>query len=61
MKAYDVIMWATVREVITVEAADEDDAIEVALEIAKHGYTVHSELDWEIDEVNLGSSLDVAE
>jgi hypothetical protein len=46
---------------VTVEARDEDDAAEIALQIVKAGYTVHSELDWDVEEVNIGDPADVAE
>jgi hypothetical protein len=37
------------------------DAAEIALQIVKAGYTVHSELDWDVEEVNIGDPADVAE
>jgi len=38
MRYFDVVMYATVQEVISVAARDEDDAVEAALEIVKAGY-----------------------
>lgn len=61
MKTFDVVLYATIREVVSVGARDEDDAAEIALQIVKAGYTVHSELDWDVEEVNIGDPLDVAE
>jgi len=61
MRAFDVVLFTCIQEVVTVEARDEDDAAEIALQIVKAGYTVHSELDWDVEEVNVGDPLDVAE
>jgi hypothetical protein len=61
MKYFDVVLYATIREVVSVGARDEDEAVEIALQIARAGYTPHGELDFEVEEVNLGDALDVAE
>jgi len=61
MRCFDVKLWATVEEVVRVGARDEDDASEIALQIVRGGVIACSTMDWEIDEVNIGSSLDVAE
>jgi hypothetical protein len=61
MKTFDVVLFTCIQEVVTVEARDEDDAAEIALQIVKAGYTVHSELDWDVEEVNLGDPANVAE
>jgi hypothetical protein len=61
MRTYDVVLFTCIQEVVTVEARDEDDAAEIALQIVKAGYTVHSELDWDVEEVNLGDPADVTE
>jgi hypothetical protein len=61
MKTYDVVLFASIQEIVTVEARDEDDAAEIALQIVKVGYTPHGQLDWDVEEVNIGDPLDVAE
>jgi hypothetical protein len=61
MKTFDVVLFTCIQEVVTVEARDEDDAAEIALQIVKAGYTVHSELAWDVEEVNIGDPADVAE
>ena len=61
MKYFDVVLWATVQETVSVGARDEDEAAEIALQIVKGGHVACSTLDWEIEDVNIGSSLDVAE
>ncbi len=61
MRAFDVVLFTCIQEVVTVEARDEDDAAEIALQIVKAGYTAHSELDWDVEEVNIGDPADVAE
>lgn len=61
MRYFDVNLWATVQETITVGAKDEDEAAEVALQIVRGGHIACKSLDWEVDEVNIGSALDVAE
>ena len=61
MKTFDVVLYATIREVVSVGARDEDEAVEIALQIAQAGYTPHGELDFEVEEVNAGDPLDVAE
>jgi hypothetical protein len=61
MKTFDVVLFTCIQEVVTVEARDEDDAAEIALQIVKAGYTVHSELDWDVEEVNIGDPADVTE
>ena len=61
MRYFDVVLWATVNETVSVGARDEDEAAEIALQIVRGGVIACSTMDWEIDEVNIGSSLDVAE
>ena len=61
MKYYDVVLYATVREVVSVGAANPDEAAEVALQIVNAGHVACSTLDWEVDDVLIGSSLDVTE
>jgi hypothetical protein len=61
MKTYDVVLFAAIQEIVTVEARDEDDAAEIALHIVRAGYTKHDQLDWDVEEVNIGDPLDVAE
>jgi hypothetical protein len=61
VRYFDVVLWATVQDTITVGARDEDEAAEIALQIVRGGVIACSTMDWEIDEVNIGSSLDVAE
>jgi hypothetical protein len=61
MKTFDVVLFASIQEIVSVEARDEDDAAEIALQIVKAGYTVHSELDWDVEEVNIGDPADVTE
>jgi len=61
MKTFDVVLFTSIQEIVTVEARDEDDAAEIALQIVKAGYTVHSELDWDVEEVNLGDPANVTE
>lgn len=61
MRTFDVVLYATIREVVSVGARDEDEAVEIALQIAHAGYTPHGELDFEVEEVNIGDALDVAE
>ena len=61
MRYFDVVLWATVQETVTVAARDEDEAAEIALQIVRGGVIACSTMDWEVEEVNIGSSLDVAE
>ena len=61
MRYFDVKLYATVEEVVSVGARDEDEAVEVALQIVKGGHVACSALDWEVDDVLIGSSLDVTE
>ena len=61
MRYFDVKLWATVEEVVSVEARDEDEAAEIALQIVKGGHIACSTMDWEVDDVQIGSALDVAE
>ena len=61
MKTFDVVLFTSIQEIVTVEARDEDDAAEIALQIVKAGYTKHDQLDWDVEEVNIGDPLDVAE
>jgi len=61
MKTYDVVLFTSIQEIVTVQARDEDDAAEIALHIVRAGYTKHDQLEWDVDEVNVGDPLDVAE
>lgn len=61
MRTFDVVLFASLQEIVSVEARDEDDAAEIALQIVKAGYTPHGQVDWDIEEVNIGDPLDVAE
>ncbi len=61
MKTYEVVLFAAIQEIVTVEARDEDDAAEIALHIVRAGYTKHDQLDWDVEEVNIGDPADVAE
>jgi hypothetical protein len=61
MRYFDVKLWATVEETVSVAARNEDEAVEVALEIVKNGHVACSTLFWEVDDVLIGSALDVAE
>jgi hypothetical protein len=61
MRTYDVVLFTCIQEVVTVEARDEDDAAEIALHIVRAGYTKHDQLDWDVEEVNIGDPADVAE
>jgi len=49
MKYFDVKLWATVQDTITVGARDEDEAAEIALQIVRGGVIACSTMDWEID------------
>lgn len=61
MRYFDVKLYATVEETISVGARDEDEAAEIALQIVKGGHVACSTLDWEIEDVLIGDPLDVAE
>ena len=61
MRYFDVKLWATVEETVSVAAKDEDEAVEIALEIVKNGHVACSTLFWEVDDVLIGDPLDVAE
>ena len=61
MKTFDVVLFTSIQEIVSVEARDEDDAAEIALQIVKAGYTPHGQLDWDVEEVNVGDPLDVAD
>jgi hypothetical protein len=61
MRTFDVVLFASIQEIVTVEARDEDDAAEIALQIVKSGYTPHAQVDWDVEEVNIGDPLDVAD
>ena len=61
MKYFDVVLTATITETVSVGGRDEDDAIRAALRIVREGYTPNKGLDWDIEEVNIGDALDVAE
>lgn len=61
MRYFDVKLWATVEETVSVRARDEDEAAEIALQIVRSGRISCSSMDWEVEEVNIGDPLDVAE
>jgi len=61
MKYFDVKLYATVEETVSVGARDEEEAVEVALQIVKSGHVACSNFFWEVDDVQIGSALDVAE
>jgi hypothetical protein len=61
MRYFDVMLWATVNETVSVRARDEDEAAEIALQIVRSGRISCSSMDWEVEEVNIGDPLDVAE
>lgn len=61
MRTFDVVLFASIQEIVSVEARDEDDAAEIALQIVRAGYTPHSQVDWDVEEVNVGDALDVAD
>jgi len=61
MKTYDVVLFTSIQEIVSVQARDEDDAAEIALHIVRTGYTKHDQLDWDVEEVNTGDPADVAE
>jgi len=61
MRTYDVVLVATVKEMMSIEARDEDAAADIALQIAQSGHTLNREMGWEVEEVNAGDPLDVAE
>jgi hypothetical protein len=61
MRTYDVVLFTCIQEIVTVQARDEDDAAEIALHIVRAGYTKHDQLEWDVEEVNIGDPLDVAE
>ena len=61
MRYFDVTLWATVNETVSVRARDEDEAAEIALQIVRSGRISCSSMDWEVEEVNVGDPLDVAE
>jgi uncharacterized protein involved in tolerance to divalent cations len=54
-------MWATINETVSVQAKDADEAAEIALQIVRSGRIACSSMDWEVEEVNIGDPLDVAE
>lgn len=61
MRYFDVMLWATVNETVSVRARDEDEAAEIALQIVRSGRISCSSMEWEVEEVNTGDPLDVAE
>lgn len=61
MRYFDVMLWATVNEMVSVRARDEDEAAEIALQIVRSGRISCSSMEWEVEEVNVGDPLDVAE
>jgi hypothetical protein len=61
MKTFDVVLFTSIQEIVTVQARDEDDAAEIALHIVRAGYTKHDQLDWDVEEVNIGDPANVTE
>jgi hypothetical protein len=61
MKTYDVVLFTSIQEIVSVQARDEDDAAEIALHIVRAGYTKHDQLDWDVEEVNIGDPANVTE
>ncbi len=61
MNIYEVTFSATVTERVTVAAANEDDAHDVAERIVRAGYTPHGDLEWEAIEWTIGSEHDLPE
>jgi len=61
MKTFDVVLFTCIQEIVSVQARDEDDAAEIALHIVRAGYTKHDQLDWDVEEVNIGDPADVTE
>ena len=61
MRYIDVMLWATVNETVSVRARDEDEAAEIALQIVRSGRISCSSMEWEVEEVNAGDPIDVAE
>jgi hypothetical protein len=61
MKTFDVVLFTSIQEIVSVQARDEDDAAEIALHIVRAGYTKHDQLDWDVEEVNIGDPANVTE
>jgi hypothetical protein len=61
MRYFDVMLWATVNETVSVQAKDADEAAEIALQIVRSGRISCSSMDWGVEEVNVGDPLDVTE
>ncbi len=61
MNFYDIVLTTTIREVVSVGARDEGEAIDAALAIVKAGYTAHGQLDWDVDELYVGDPLDLSD
>jgi hypothetical protein len=61
MKTFDVVLFTSIEEIVSVQARDEDDAAEIALHIVRAGYTKHDQLDWDVEEVNIGDPANVTE
>ncbi len=61
MRYFDVKLYATVQETINVSARNEDEAADIALQIVRSGRISCNTMDWEVEEVNVGDSIDVAE
>ena len=61
MRYFDVMLWATVNETVSVRARDEDEAAEIAEQVVRSGRISCSSMEWEVEEVNIGDPLDVAE
>lgn len=61
MRYFDVMLWATINETVSVQAKDADEAAEIALQIVRSGRISCSSMEWEVEEVNIGDPLDVSE
>jgi hypothetical protein len=61
MQYFDIVLTTTIREVVSVGARDEGEAIDAALAIVKAGHTANSELDWDVDELYVGDPLDLSD
>jgi uncharacterized protein YbcV (DUF1398 family) len=58
---YDIVLTTTIREVVSVGARDEGEAIDAALAIVKAGNTTYDQLDWDVDELYVGDPLDLSD
>jgi hypothetical protein len=61
MQYFDIVLTTTIREVVSVGARDEGEAIDAALAIVKAGNTTYDQLDWDVDELYVGDPLDLSD